>query len=133
MFVILLSLLCFWYVHWYLKLSIQFWSSDWEHLLFQMMLVNKKLWLIKFNKKFLSRFSTVKYEKGSNANLQNQWMHLTNYSINKTSTEYIRWEWARNVVGEWVFRPVARVFWRPVYRPKQVPKKFHEGKTCVSV
>ncbi|KAJ8308477.1 hypothetical protein KUTeg_013351 [Tegillarca granosa] len=37
----------------------------------------------------LSRFATVKYEK-SNRHIRNQCMHLTNYSVNKRSDDYVR-------------------------------------------
>ena len=37
----------------------------------------------------LTRFATVRYN-GAGRNLHNQRMHLTNYSINKKSTEYVR-------------------------------------------
>ncbi|CAH1261959.1 TTLL5 [Branchiostoma lanceolatum] len=37
----------------------------------------------------LTRFATVKYEK-SNRTLKNQMMHLTNYSVNKKSSDYVR-------------------------------------------
>jgi len=37
----------------------------------------------------LTRFATVKYEK-ANRHLKNQMMHLTNYSINKKSHDYVR-------------------------------------------
>ncbi|XP_078482284.1 tubulin polyglutamylase TTLL5 isoform X2 [Ciona intestinalis] len=39
----------------------------------------------------LTRFATVKYEK-TNRHLKNQMMHLTNYSINKKSHDYVRCE-----------------------------------------
>ncbi|XP_076816779.1 tubulin polyglutamylase TTLL5-like isoform X3 [Clavelina lepadiformis] len=39
----------------------------------------------------LTRFATVKYEK-ANKHLKNQMMHLTNYSINKKSHDYVRCE-----------------------------------------
>ncbi|XP_065681967.1 tubulin polyglutamylase ttll-5 isoform X1 [Hydra vulgaris] len=39
----------------------------------------------------LTRFSTVKYDM-SEQNLQNQRMHLTNYSINKSSKKFVRCE-----------------------------------------
>ena len=37
----------------------------------------------------LTRFSTVKYEYNL-TDLDNPWMHLTNYSVNKTSEDYVR-------------------------------------------
>jgi len=37
----------------------------------------------------LTRFATVRYN-GTVRNLHNQRMHLTNYSINKKSIEYVR-------------------------------------------
>lgn len=37
----------------------------------------------------LARFATVKYA-GGNSDLSNQYMHLTNYSVNKDNPEYIR-------------------------------------------
>ncbi|XP_067680979.1 tubulin polyglutamylase TTLL5-like isoform X1 [Haliotis asinina] len=37
----------------------------------------------------LTRFATVKYEK-SNKHIRNQCMHLTNYSVNKKSQDYVR-------------------------------------------
>jgi len=37
----------------------------------------------------LTRFATVRYN-GTGRNLHNQRMHLTNYSINKKSMEYVR-------------------------------------------
>ncbi|XP_078263150.1 tubulin polyglutamylase TTLL5 [Rhinoraja longicauda] len=36
----------------------------------------------------LTRFATVKYDRG-NRNIKNQFMHLTNYSINKKSRDYV--------------------------------------------
>lgn len=39
----------------------------------------------------LTRFATVKYEK-THRHLKNQMMHLTNYSINKKSHDYVRCE-----------------------------------------
>lgn len=38
----------------------------------------------------LARFCTVQYEAPSRANFKNQFMHLTNYSINKMSAHYVR-------------------------------------------
>uniref|UniRef100_A0A8D8R7R3 Tubulin polyglutamylase TTLL13P n=1 Tax=Cacopsylla melanoneura TaxID=428564 RepID=A0A8D8R7R3_9HEMI len=37
----------------------------------------------------LARFATVKYEKPNESNINNHFMHLTNYSINKNSTTYM--------------------------------------------
>lgn len=39
----------------------------------------------------LARFCTQKYEKPTKENMRNEYMHLTNYSINKHSDDYI-WE-----------------------------------------
>jgi hypothetical protein len=39
----------------------------------------------------LARFCTEKYEKPTKDNFRNDFMHLTNYSINKASENYI-WE-----------------------------------------
>jgi len=39
----------------------------------------------------LARFCTEKYKKPTKENFKNDFMHLTNYSINKTSDNYI-WE-----------------------------------------
>uniref|UniRef100_UPI00398F473B tubulin polyglutamylase TTLL5 isoform X2 n=1 Tax=Pristiophorus japonicus TaxID=55135 RepID=UPI00398F473B len=36
----------------------------------------------------LTRFATVKYDRGTR-NIKNQFMHLTNYSINKKSSDYV--------------------------------------------
>ena len=36
----------------------------------------------------LARFATVPYEKPAEGNLQNMFMHLTNYAINKNSASY---------------------------------------------
>lgn len=36
------------------------------------------------------RFATVKYDHAT-ANIKNQFMHLTNYSVNKKSSDYVRW------------------------------------------
>lgn len=37
----------------------------------------------------INRFATVKYEK-SNRHIRNQCMHLTNYSVNKKSDDYVK-------------------------------------------
>jgi len=37
----------------------------------------------------LARFCTAKYQKPTTSNLKNQYMHLTNYSVNKMSKEYV--------------------------------------------
>lgn len=37
----------------------------------------------------LVRFATVKYEKPHSGNLNNRCMHLTNYSVNKNSTDFV--------------------------------------------
>jgi len=37
----------------------------------------------------LARFATVKYQKPSEKNMNNLFMHLTNYAINKESENYI--------------------------------------------
>merc|ERR1711976_779960 len=37
----------------------------------------------------LTRFATVKYEKSAK-NIRNQCMHLTNYSVNKKSNDYVK-------------------------------------------
>ena len=39
-------------------------------------------------KEGLARFSTVKYQNPGNTNLDNLYMHLTNYSINKTNKQF---------------------------------------------
>lgn len=36
----------------------------------------------------LARFATVPYEEPKNANMRNMFMHLTNYAINKESSDY---------------------------------------------
>ena len=38
----------------------------------------------------LCRFATVKYER-STKHIRNQCMHLTNYSVNKKSHDYVKW------------------------------------------
>ena len=37
----------------------------------------------------LSRFATVKYDRTSKS-IKNTFMHLTNYSVNKKSSDYVR-------------------------------------------
>merc|ERR1712227_434127 len=37
----------------------------------------------------MARFATIKYDTG-NRHIKNQWMHLTNYSINKKNTDYVK-------------------------------------------
>lgn len=37
----------------------------------------------------LARFCTAKYQKPTTSNLKNQYMHLTNYSVNKMSKDYV--------------------------------------------
>ena len=37
----------------------------------------------------MARFATIKYDT-SNRHIKNQWMHLTNYSINKKNQDYVR-------------------------------------------
>ena len=37
----------------------------------------------------LARLCTAKYQKPTTANLKNQYMHLTNYSVNKMSKDYV--------------------------------------------
>lgn len=39
----------------------------------------------------LARFCTEKYQTPTKANMRNEFMHLTNYSINKSSPNYV-WE-----------------------------------------
>jgi len=39
----------------------------------------------------MARFATIKYDT-SNRHIKNQWMHLTNYSINKKNQDYVRCE-----------------------------------------
>ncbi|XP_066915468.1 tubulin polyglutamylase TTLL5-like [Clytia hemisphaerica] len=58
----------------------------------------------------LARFSTVKYEAGSSSNLQNQCMHLTNYSLNKFSDGYVRCEDPEvdNYGSKWSFSAMLR-------------------------
>ena len=41
-------------------------------------------------KEGLSRFATELYVPPNNNNLDNLYMHLTNYAINKTSTKFIQ-------------------------------------------
>jgi tubulin polyglutamylase TTLL6/13 len=36
----------------------------------------------------LARFATVPYEEPKNSNMRNMFMHLTNYAINKESSDY---------------------------------------------
>jgi len=38
----------------------------------------------------LARFCTVAYEKPTKSNFKHSFMHLTNYSVNKTSEDYVR-------------------------------------------
>lgn len=40
----------------------------------------------------LARFCTEKYQKPTKANFKKIFMHLTNYSVNKTSDEYVQEE-----------------------------------------
>lgn len=42
-------------------------------------------------KEGLARFCTQRYQRPSKENLKNEYMHLTNYSINKASPDY-KWE-----------------------------------------
>ena len=37
----------------------------------------------------MARFATIKYDM-NNRHLKNQWMHLTNYSINKKNNDYVK-------------------------------------------
>ena len=37
----------------------------------------------------MARFATIKYDTSSR-HIKNQWMHLTNYSINKKNQDYVR-------------------------------------------
>jgi hypothetical protein len=46
-------------------------------------------WHSFLSKEGLARFCTAKYKKPTNQNLKNNFMHLTNYSLNKHSPEYI--------------------------------------------
>lgn len=48
-----------------------------------------------FTRSFLClicRFATVKYDHAVK-NIKNQFMHLTNYSVNKKSSDYVRYGW----------------------------------------
>ena len=38
----------------------------------------------------LARFATAKYTDPSNNNVDNVYMHLTNYAINKNSSDFVR-------------------------------------------
>ena len=38
----------------------------------------------------LARFCTVKYEKPNKDNMKKAYMHLTNYSLNKMSDEFVK-------------------------------------------
>ena len=40
-------------------------------------------------KEGLARFATIKYSKPMTSNLDNPFMHLTNYAINKKNPEYV--------------------------------------------
>ena len=42
-------------------------------------------------KEGLARFCTQRYQMPTRENLKNEYMHLTNYSINKASPDYV-WE-----------------------------------------
>lgn len=42
-----------------------------------------------FNLVYVHRFATVKYDRTSK-NIKNTFMHLTNYSVNKKSSDYVR-------------------------------------------
>lgn len=44
---------------------------------------------------FFKRFATVKYEKNVK-NIRNTMMHLTNYSVNKKSQDYVRYFFLSN-------------------------------------
>lgn len=39
----------------------------------------------------LARFATVPYQKPNNSNLDNLFMHLTNYAINKDSDNFVQY------------------------------------------
>lgn len=39
---------------------------------------------------YIHRFATVKYDRTSK-NIKNTFMHLTNYSVNKKSSDYVRY------------------------------------------
>lgn len=48
----------------------------------------------------LARFATVRYDQGAK-NIRNQFMHLTNYSVNKKSGDYVRYWWQLSPEPEW--------------------------------
>ena len=50
---------------------------------------NVKPMLAFLNQEGLSRFCTENYEKPTNENIKNYYMHLTNYSLNKLSNDFI--------------------------------------------
>ena len=51
--------------------------------------VDSQEWHSFIAKEGLARFCTQKYKKPTNANLKNNFMHLTNYSLNKASPDYV--------------------------------------------
>lgn len=56
-------------------------TESFFHLLLLLSCTNKCL--------FVCRFATVKYDQTSK-NIKNTFMHLTNYSVNKKSSDYVR-------------------------------------------
>ena len=50
---------------------------------------NPENWHSFLSQEGLARFCTAKYKKPTNQNLKNNFMHLTNYSLNKKSPDYI--------------------------------------------
>lgn len=55
------------------------------------------------------RFATVRYDQGAK-NIRNQFMHLTNYSVNKKSGDYVRY-WLRLSRG-WRRPSQRRASWK---------------------
>lgn len=46
----------------------------------------------------LARFCTVKYETPTKSNMKKAYMHLTNYSINKMSDDYVHTEETEDIL-----------------------------------
>lgn len=84
-------------------------------------------------KEGLARFCTAKYEEPSAANSSQHYMHLTNYSVNKRSTGYVKSEDPLDVNSQATKRPLSTLLAQIAAREAMAGRRFSEDAFFASL